>query len=173
MAEDINSVVIVGRLTRDAELKYTNTGTAVTKFSLAVNRSRKEGDQWVDEASFFDVNLWGRRGESLNQYLQRGTRVAVTGELRQDRWEQDGQKRSRVFIHANNIQLLSGATGGQGGPGGGYQQQAPQGGQQYAPQGGGGYQQNAQRPVNNNAPYESYPSGMQGGNGNFEDDIPF
>lgn len=106
MAEDINNLTIVGRLTRDAELKYTNSGSAVTKFAIAVNRSRKDGNDRVEEASFFDVSLWGRRGESLNQYLQRGTRIAVTGELRQDRWEQDGQSRSRVFIHANNIQLL-------------------------------------------------------------------
>ena len=106
MAEDINSVTIVGRLVRDAELKYSNSGTAITNISMAVNRSRKDGDQWVEEASFFDVTLWGRRGESLNQYLQRGTRIAVVGELRQERWEQDGKSRSRVVIHANNIQLL-------------------------------------------------------------------
>jgi len=108
MAADINSVTIVGRLTRDAELKYTNSGSAVTSMGLAVNRSRKDGEQWVEEANFFDVSLWGRRGESLQQYLQKGTRIAVTGELRQERWEQDGQKRSRVVIHANNIQLLGG-----------------------------------------------------------------
>jgi single-strand DNA-binding protein len=106
VAEDINSCTVVGRLTRDAELKHTNGGSAVTKFSIAVNRSVKKGEQWEEEASFFDVSLWGRRAESLNQYLTRGSRVAVIGELRQDRWEQDGQSRSRVFIHANNIQLL-------------------------------------------------------------------
>lgn len=108
MAADINSVTIVGRLTRDAELKYTNSGSAVTTMGLAVNRSRKDGEQWVEEANFFDISLWGRRGESLNQYLQKGSRIAVTGELRQERWEQDGQKRSRVVIHASNIQLLGG-----------------------------------------------------------------
>lgn len=174
MAEDINSVTIVGRLTRDAELKYTNSGSAVTRLGLAVNRSRKDGDQWVEEASFFDVTLWGRRGEALNQYLQRGTRIAVNGELRQERWEQDGQTRSRVIIHANNIQLLGGNGPGQGAPvnSGGNNQR------NNSYNGGGGYNNqqgnNSYNNVSNNTPsYENYPSGNQGGSGNFEDDIPF
>jgi len=168
MAEDINSVTIVGRLTRDAELKYTNSGTAVTKLGIAVNRSRKDGDQWVDEANFFDISLWGRRGESLNQYLQKGTKIAVTGELRQDRWEQDGQSRSRVFIHANNIQLLGSNSPGQGSPSssGNNQKSFNQG---YQQQGNNSYKGQG----NNKPSYENYPSGNQGGSGNFEDDIPF
>ena len=118
---DINHVVLVGRLTRDAELKYTASGQAVCKFSVAVNRRRKNGDQWEDEANYFDVVLWGRQGESLNQYLQKGKSVGVEGELRQDRWQQDGQNRSKVEIVANNIQLLGGNPGGHGGQGGGAQ----------------------------------------------------
>ena len=119
---DINHVVLVGRLTRDAELKYTSGGQAVCKFSIAVNRRRKSGDQWVDEANFFDIVLWGRQGESLNQYLVKGKLVGVDGELRQDRWEQDGQNRSKVEIVANNIQLLGGGAGGNSGgsPGAAY-----------------------------------------------------
>jgi single-strand DNA-binding protein len=109
---DINKVIIVGRLTRDAELKYTSNGFAVCKFSLAVNRRKKSGDQWVEEANFFDVVLWGRMAEAINQYLVKGKQVAVEGELRQNRWEQDGQPRSKVEITANNLQLL----GGPGGP---------------------------------------------------------
>jgi single-strand DNA-binding protein len=116
---DINHVVLVGRLTRDAELKYTAGGQAVCKFSVAVNRRRKNGDQWEDEANYFDVALWGRQGESLNQYLVKGKSVGVDGELRQDRWQQDGQNRSKVEIVANNIQLLGGNPGG--GQGGGAQ----------------------------------------------------
>ena len=112
---DINHVVLVGRLTRDAELKYTAGGQAVCKFSVAVNRRRKNGDQWEDEANYFDVVLWGRQGESLNQYLVKGKTVGVEGELRQDRWQQDGQNRSKVEIVAGNIQLLGGNPGGQGG----------------------------------------------------------
>jgi single-strand DNA-binding protein len=111
---DLNHVVLIGRLTRDAELKYTAGGQAVCKFSIAVNRRRKNGDQWEDEANFFDIVLWGRQGESLNQYLVKGKMIGVEGELRQDRWQQDGQNRSKVEIVANNIQLL-GASGGSGG----------------------------------------------------------
>jgi len=111
MASDVNHVVLIGRLTRDAELKYTANGSAVSKFSIAVNRNRKVGDTWQDEANFFDVTLWGNRGEKLNQYLTKGKQIGVQGELRQSRWEQDGQPRSRVEIHALNIQLLGGGGG--------------------------------------------------------------
>lgn len=103
---DINSVVLVGRLTRDAETKQVGAGT-VCKFSIAVNRRRKNGDNWEDEANFFDVVLWNREG--LSQYLTKGKMIAVDGELRQDRWQQDGQNRSKVEIVANNVQLLGGA----------------------------------------------------------------
>ena len=110
MSQDINSVTIVGRLTREAELKYTNGGMAVCKFSLAMNRKKKSGDGWTDEVSFFDVTLWGKQGEAIQQYLQKGKQVAVSGELRQNRWEQDGQKRSKVEIVASNVQLLGGGS---------------------------------------------------------------
>ena len=118
---DINLVVLVGRLTRDAELKYTTGGQAVCKFSVAVNRRRKNGEQWEDEANYFDVVLWGRQGESLNQYLLKGKTVGVEGELRQDRWQQDGQNRSKVEIVANSIQLLGGGPGAGSSGGGGSQ----------------------------------------------------
>lgn len=107
MAEDINSVTLVGRTTRDAELVYTSSGYPVLKFSLAVNRRRKSGEEWIDEGNFFDVNLWGKRGESLHRYLTKGVQVGVIGQLRQERWEQDGAKRSKVSIEAINIQLLT------------------------------------------------------------------
>jgi single-strand DNA-binding protein len=115
MAADINHVVLVGRLTRDAELKSIASGQAVCKFSIAVNRSKKNGEQWEDEPNFFDIVLWGRRGEALHQYLNKGKLVAVDGELRQDRWQQEGQNRSKVEIVANNIQLLGGGSSGGGG----------------------------------------------------------
>lgn len=105
---DLNHVVLIGRLTRDAELKYTSSGQAVCKFSIAVNRRKKNGDQWEDEANFFDVVIWGRQGESLHSYLVKSKWVAVDGELRQDRWVQDGQNRSKVEIYANYVQLLGG-----------------------------------------------------------------
>lgn len=109
MANDINHVVLVGRLTRDSELKYTNTGTAIGKFSIAVNRRKRSGDQWTEEVSYFDIVLWGKTAEAINQYLQKGKQIAVSGELRQNRWEQDGQNRSKVEVIANNVQLLGGS----------------------------------------------------------------
>jgi single-strand DNA-binding protein len=112
---DINHVVLVGRLTRNAELKYTNSGAAVSKFGIAINQRRKKDDQWVEESHFFDVVLWGKTAESLNQYLVKGKQIGVEGQLRQNRWEQDGQARSKVEIHATNIQLLGSGTGGKSG----------------------------------------------------------
>jgi len=107
---DINRVVITCRLTRDAELKSTPNGQAVAKFPVAVNRKRRQGDEdeFVDEVSFFDIVLWGKQAETLHQYLVKGKAVAVDGELRQDRWQQDGQNRSKVEIVANHVQLLGG-----------------------------------------------------------------
>ena len=112
---DVNHVIIIGRLTKDILLKFTSGGMAIGSFSIAVNRRTKKGDQWVEEASFFDVSLFGKSAEGLAQYLTKGKQVAVEGELRQDRWEQDGQNRSKVYISANNVQLLGGdkKAGGQ------------------------------------------------------------
>ncbi|KKK56273.1 hypothetical protein LCGC14_3066170, partial [marine sediment metagenome] len=66
---DINVITLVGRLTRDSELKYTNSGTAICKFSLAVNRKKRQDEQWVEEVSYFDITLWGKLGEAISQYL--------------------------------------------------------------------------------------------------------
>jgi single-strand DNA-binding protein len=113
----INHVVLVGRLTRNAELKYTNNGAAVSKFGLAINQRRKKDDQWVEEAHFFDIVLWGKTAESLNQYLVKGKQVGIEGQLRQNRWEQDGQARSKVEIFATNVMLLGSGSGGRQGQG--------------------------------------------------------
>lgn len=107
---DINHVILVGRLTRDAELKYTNTGFAITNFSLAVNRRMKKDDTWQEEASFFNAVLFGKRAEAIHQYLTKGKQIGIQGELRQNRWEQEGQSRSRVEIVVNDIQFLGGRT---------------------------------------------------------------
>ncbi|GAB4366926.1 MAG: hypothetical protein Kow009_03740 [Spirochaetales bacterium] len=109
---DINHVVLVGRLTRDAQLKYTNSGLAISTFAVAINRRVKQGDRWTDEAHFFDITLFGKQAEAVNQYLRKGNQVAIEGELRQDRWEQDGQRRSKIVIVANNIQLLGSRPSG-------------------------------------------------------------
>lgn len=110
MATDLNVVAVTGRLTRAAELKYSNGGMAFAKFSIAVNRRTKKGDQWVDDASFFDCTLFGKSAESLNSYLTKGQQVAINGSLVQERWEQDGQNRSRVCIIVNSLTLLGGKS---------------------------------------------------------------
>lgn len=110
---DINNVILVGRLTRNAELKYTNSGLAVSKVGMAINKRRKKDERWVEEAHFFDVVIWGKTAESLQPYLVKGKQIGVQGELRQNRWEQDGQPRSKVEIVATNIQLLGGRVDGQ------------------------------------------------------------
>ena len=116
---DINRVILVGRLTRDAELKYTASNQAVCKFSIASNRSRKNGDQWVEEVSYFDIVVWGSQGQSIEKYLQKGKMVCVDGELRQDRWQQDGQNRSKIEVVAAKVQLLGGKPDGASSPSGG------------------------------------------------------
>jgi len=165
---DINHVVLIGRLTRDAELKSIASGQAVCKFSIAVNRRRKSGDQWEDEANFFDIVVWGRQGESLHQYLVKGKMVAVDGELRQDRWQQDGQNRSKVEIVANNLQLLGGNPGSGGGGGynnSGYNSQNSGG----ASQGQNWQSQGGAAPAGNSAP----ANGSTPADDHFADDIPF
>ena len=102
----LNRVVLIGRITRDAEMKYTAQGKAVCKTSIAVNRRKKNGDQWEDEANFFDIVVWGQMAESLHAYLRKGKMVGVDGELRQERWQHEGQNRSKVEIHAGHLQLL-------------------------------------------------------------------
>ena len=111
MAKDINHVVLIGRLTRDVggvDFAYTAGGVACANASIAVNRSRKQGDQWVDEVSFFDVTIWGKTAENLRPYLTKGKLIGVDGFLRQDRWEKDGQRFSKIRIVVENVQLLGG-----------------------------------------------------------------
>ena len=109
---DINHVIEVGRLTKDAQVKYTSNGGAVLNYSIAVNRSRKNGDQWTDEANFFDVVSYGKLAEALAPCMTKGQQVAIDGYLKQDRWQQDGQTRSKIVIVAENIQLVGGKKEG-------------------------------------------------------------
>lgn len=112
-----NRVVLVGNLTRDVELRYTPNNTAVTDLGLAVNERVKRGEHWVDEAHYFDITLWGRLAEIASEYLSKGSSVLVEGRLRLDRWEQDGQKRSKIKIVGEKMQMLGGRPGGGGGGG--------------------------------------------------------
>ena len=110
---DVNKVICIGRLTQDAKVDFIASGTAKSEISIAVNRSVKKGGIWVEEVSFFYVTIWGKTAQSLEQYLKKGTQICVEGFLRQDRWEKDGQKQSRVSIVAENVQLLGSSKGGQ------------------------------------------------------------
>jgi single-strand DNA-binding protein len=138
-----NRVILVGNLTRDPELRYIPSGTAVSDISLAVNDRIKRGDQWVDEVSFIDVTLWGRTAEIANEYLSKGSPLLVEGRLKQDRWEKDGQKHSKLKVTCDRMQMLGSREGG-GGPrggrssGGGAGGEAPQydDSEQYMPAGG-------------------------------------
>ena len=109
-----NRVVLVGNLTKDIELRHTKNSTAVTDISIAVNERVKKNEQWVDEAHFFDITLWGRLAEIAAEYLSKGSSVLIEGRLKHDRWEQDGQKRSKVGIVGEKMQML-GSKGGGGG----------------------------------------------------------
>lgn len=110
-----NRVILVGNLTRDPELRYIPSGTAVSEIGLAVNDRVKKGDQWVDETTFVDVTLWARTAEVASQYLSKGSSVLIEGRLKLDSWEKDGQKRSKLRVIADKMQMLGGNGGGGGG----------------------------------------------------------
>lgn len=114
MGQSMATITLVGRLTRDAELKYTNSGDAICHFSIATDTRVKKGDSYIDEPSFWDVDLWGKRGESINQYLTKGKQVAVSGSARIDKWEQDGQPRMKVKVNAADVQMLGSKPEGEG-----------------------------------------------------------
>lgn len=102
----LNSVNIMGNLTRDPELKYTPSGKAVCNISIANNRVYVRNGEKVSEASYFDVEVWGVVAENCAKYLSKGRGIIVEGRLRQDRWEKDGKTQSRVRIAANSIHFL-------------------------------------------------------------------
>ena len=110
---DLNHVVLIGRLTQDLgsderSFGYVGNGQARANVSIAVNRSKKNGDQWVEEVNYFNITIWGKTAENLKPYLTKGKQICVEGHLKQDRWEKDGQKQSRVTIVADQVQLLGG-----------------------------------------------------------------
>ncbi len=105
--QDTNTVVVTGRLTRDAETRtLAASGTSVTDLRVAFTSREKRGDQWEDRSNFVDVTLWGREG--LIQYLVKGQQLTVTGRLRFEEWETDnGGKRNTLKVVAQDIQLMS------------------------------------------------------------------
>ena len=113
---DLNSVTLVGRLTRDPEVRHTAGGMPIVNLGLAVNGRQKDASgQWGEKANFFDVKLFGDRFERLAQHLEKGRRVGVQGRLEWSSWEADGQRRSKIEIVANELQFLDGRGEGEGG----------------------------------------------------------
>lgn len=110
-----NRVVLLGNLTRDIELRYIGNGTAVTDVGLAVNDRVKKNDQWVDETTFVDITLWGRTAEVANEYLSKGSSVLIEGRLKMESWEKDGQKRTKLKVVGERMQMVGGKGGGGGG----------------------------------------------------------
>lgn len=147
MSDSLNSVVLSGNLGQDAEVRYTNSGLAITSFSLAVSKSRKQSDgSYKDVTSWVDCVMYGKRGEAMygNGMLQKGVRLAIVGRLYQNVWEKDGQRRSKIEVIVDNVVTMTAQRQQQQG----YQVAAPQ--QQY---------QAAQQPA-------AYPDV-------YDEDIPF
>lgn len=119
---NVNKVILIGNVTRDPEVKFTSKGSAVTDIGLAINRNYTlDNGEKREETTFVDVELWGRLAEIAGEYAKKGRPVYIEGRLRMDTWEDkaSGQKRSRMKVVGENLQLLGGRTGGPGPSGGG------------------------------------------------------
>lgn len=119
MARSLNQVTLMGNLTRDPELRQTPTGQNVTSFSLALNRSYKDASgEWQEATDYIDIVCWGPLAERVAQYLSKGRRCLVQGRLQSRSWEQDGAKRSKVEVLANDVTFLDSRGAGEGDTGG-------------------------------------------------------
>ena len=122
----INRVMISGNLTRDAEIRSTQSGMAILGFGVAVNDRRKnqQTGEWEDYPNFVDCTMFGTRGEKLQPYLTKGTKVAIEGKLRWSQWEREGQKRSKIEVIVDELEFMSSRNSDSssygGGMGGGY-----------------------------------------------------
>lgn len=111
--QSFNRVVLVGNLTRDVEVRFLSSGMAVTDLGLAVNDRRKnQAGEWIDEATFVDVTLWGRTAEVAGEYLSKGAPVLIEGRLKLDTWEADGQKRSKLKVVGERMIMLGARSNG-------------------------------------------------------------
>ena len=110
----INRVIISGNLTRDPELRQTQSGMAVLSFGVAVNDRRKNPStgEWEDYPNFVDCTMFGARANSLAQYLSKGTKVSIEGKLRWSQWERDGQKRSKIEVIVDELEFMSSRNSG-------------------------------------------------------------
>lgn len=135
---ELNRVLLVGRLTRDPETRYTTSGTAVASFAIAVNR-RRGRDQ--EEVAYIDCEAWERQAEFVQQWFQKGKAILVEGRLKQDRWEDktSGQSRSKLIVVCERASFVGGREEGGGGAGGGGEDayEGEGGGAPREPRGGG------------------------------------
>ena len=113
MSNDINRVFMIGRLTKDPELKYTQGGTAVASLSVANNKTFTQNGEKKEQVSFFNCTAWGKLAETLSKYVHKGDKIAVEGRLQQRTWEKDGQKHSVVEVVIDNVQFLGSPSGSQ------------------------------------------------------------
>jgi single-strand DNA-binding protein len=110
---DFNSVQLLGRLTRDVELKYTKSGTAVGNVGIAVGRRVKRGDSWETETTFVDCVAWGNTAENMSKFLGKGREVFIAGRLKLDQWQdKDGKNRSKLTVVIENCQFVGPKEGG-------------------------------------------------------------
>ena len=122
----LNHIVLMGRLTRDPELRSTQSGMDVMSFGVAVNDRRRnpQTNEWEDYPNFVDCTMFGNRARSLHQYLSKGTKVAIEGKLRWSQWEREGQKRSKIEVIVDELEFMSSRNSDSssygGGMGGGY-----------------------------------------------------
>ncbi|MBK5199970.1 MAG: single-stranded DNA-binding protein [Spirochaetaceae bacterium] len=138
MANDLNSVALVGRLTRACDMRYTNSGYQICSFSIALTKSRKQADgTWQEQAHFFECTYFGKVAEAVSQYLQKGQQVAIQGSLEQQTWETNGQKRSKVIVIVNSLTLIGRPSNQTSGQNAGYQQSMQNNG--YSNQSNSGY----------------------------------
>ncbi len=137
MARSFNQVILMGNLTRDPELRAIPSGQNVCSFSLALNRSFKGADgEWQEATDYVDIVAWGPLGERIAQYLTKGSRCLVQGRIQSRSWEQDGQKRSKVEVNANDVTFLDSRSAGgdnEGGSAGYSRPAASDGGSKPAP----------------------------------------
>jgi len=115
---NFNKVILLGRLTRDPELRYTPSGTAVAKIGLAVTNRYKQGEEWKEEPCFVDIAVFGRQAENCNEYLSKGRLALFEGRLSYRKWEtEDGQTKSKLEVVANHVQFMPSGRGQEGSSG--------------------------------------------------------
>jgi single-strand DNA-binding protein len=154
---NVNKVILIGNVTRDPEVKFTSKGSAVTDVGLAINRTYTlESGEKREEATFVDVELWGRLAEIAGEYAKKGRPIYIEGRLRMDTWEDkaSGQKRSRLKVVGENLQLLGGRSEG--------------GSARPATSGGGDHDSHEPAPARRSAPSRPVSPSTEA-----DDDIPF